>query len=462
MQATLTLNEAPDLYTPNAGGQQAFMDDYTHRYCALAGGWYAGKTWAGARKLTDLHIFNAFDDEGRPTFVSSSVIAPTYQNARDFDMPELQKAFDEAGLSWTFNADPQRFHYVLHDLGTKAYPSLIRVRTADKPERITGWTDGSIWGDEVARWKQDDADPKRDPFIQADGRLRDPKAKFLQFLLTFTHEGDSTRVYEDFEESPKPDHVLYRAGTLENPHAAEFAEVQKGQLNAELAEQYLGGKAMRQRGNALYTSFDYERNTTEDLRLDDRLPLQLDIDFNIAPGMHANVGQWFPLRDMLTTVRTIHGKGMTTRGLMAAFFAYVKSLGGWKWPHLELFGDATGDSRWAGTGETCWDIVVEELEKAGIPYEMWVPSVNPNPGDRVNTVNMALTDLRGKPHWLIHRRDCLPLITDLKRMKWDANGEIDKADRKLSHPSDAAGYRIWRLRPIRKIEPEEEQVILMR
>jgi hypothetical protein len=51
-----------------------------------------------------------------------------------------------------------------------------------------------------------------------------PGAKVRQANFTFTHEGDDTKVYKDFEESPKPDHVLYRAGTFDNPHARQFAE----------------------------------------------------------------------------------------------------------------------------------------------------------------------------------------------------------------------------------------------
>ena len=46
-------------------------------------------TWAGARKLIDLHLHNAFDANRKPTGVKSAVIAPTYQLANDFDIPEL-------------------------------------------------------------------------------------------------------------------------------------------------------------------------------------------------------------------------------------------------------------------------------------------------------------------------------------------------------------------------------------
>src|SRR2546423_11930900 len=139
---TLKVIDSLNFFDRNPGAQQLFMDDYTHRYCALAGGWFAGKTWAGARKLVDLHLHNAHDDHGRPTGVKSAVIAPTYQLANDFDIPELRRTFDEMNLRYEFIADPKRYCFVLPDLGTRKEPSEILIRTADAPERITGWTVG--------------------------------------------------------------------------------------------------------------------------------------------------------------------------------------------------------------------------------------------------------------------------------------------------------------------------------
>src|SRR5690349_20909009 len=150
-----TIEYDPEFWSPNRGAQAEFMNDYTHRYCALAGGWFAGKTWAGARKLVDLHYENARDERGRPTGVKSAVIAPTYQLANDFDIPELRRALDEMGLPYEFVADPKRYCFVLPTLSTRKEPSEILIRTADAPERITGWTVGALWGDEAARWKCD-------------------------------------------------------------------------------------------------------------------------------------------------------------------------------------------------------------------------------------------------------------------------------------------------------------------
>src|SRR5690349_1439370 len=131
----LTILDDPKLFEPNPGSQDDFQHDYTHRYCALGGGWFAGKTWVGARKLVDLHLYNAFDERDRRTGVKSAVIAPTYQLANDFDIPELRRVLDEMGLPYEFIADPKRYCFILPTLGTRQEPSEILIRTADAPER---------------------------------------------------------------------------------------------------------------------------------------------------------------------------------------------------------------------------------------------------------------------------------------------------------------------------------------
>lgn len=464
---TLELIEDETLWIPNAGGQQQFMDDYTTRYLALAGGWYSGKTYAGARKLIDLHVYNGVTESGQLTGVDSCVIAQTYQLAQTINIPEVRKALDEAGIAHRFVAENTKFWFDLPDFGTKSDPSLIYVRTADRPEVITGFTVGAIWGDEVARWKSDELNPLNDPKLQAMGRLRDPRARILQFLMTFTHEGDDTAVYRDFEESPKPNHKLYRAGTFENPHAKDYADQLVGQLTPELKAQYVDGVAAQFRGGSVYSSYTDARNKDDTLILDDRLPLHLSVDFNIAPGMHAIIGQHHTNADLLTAVYELHRQRMDVRQMIGDFFELVKKLGGWKWPELHLFGDPSGDSKWSASGDkSAWDILIEsiknysETNRVPIIYKKKVPLSHAAVGDRVNSTNCALFTLGGKVRYKIHggqtpekhshlEPGCPRLIRDYKRLKW-TDGEIDKDDRKLSHPSEADSSRVHFLMPIRK------------
>lgn len=458
---SLTLVENPDTFAPNPGGQAEFMDDWTHRYVALAGGWWAGKTWAGARKMLLGHLRNAYDDVGRPTSIASCVIAQTYQLAETINIPELRIAMNEAGIRFRFMADKTKYWFELPDLGGAKGPSLIYVRTADAPEKITGFTAGTIWGDEVARWKSDDNDPLKDPMLQAKGRLRGVNARFKQFLMTFTHEGDATRVYEDFEREPKPDHKLYRTGTFDNPDAKEYGEGMRGQLTTALAAQYLDGLAANFKGGNVYDNFDEAVNCDKSLMLDPTRPLQIALDFNNTPGSHAEIGQWFPDKQLLTTVHEVYEDRAHARRLAQLIVGWLqknlahlpaKDPGGWKFPgKIELYGDASGSNPNEANGGVAWEEVAETFRVAGLPFTMTnVPAANPHVADRVAAVNCAFRNFEGRVRYVVHPLNCPRLVKDFKILKWAGN-EIDKTDRKISHGSDADGYRVYQLLPVRKM-----------
>ncbi len=95
----------------------------------------------------------------------------------------------------------------------------------------------------------------------------------------------------------------------------------------------------------------------------------------------------------------------------------------------------------------------KKLQAANIPYRTRVTKAAPPVADRINAVNLALLDTEQKVHYKIHRR-CVLLIGDYEKLHRDKFGEVDKTDRKLSHPSDADGYRICYLRPARVKMPE--------
>lgn len=428
---------------PNPGGQAAFAADWTHRHVALEGGWGSGKTWVGARKLLTLHLHNAFDAAGRATYIRHAVVAPTYRSAMDVHVPALIEACQDAGLTCQWRH--VGCELVLPDLGTRARPSCIMVRSADMPGRIAGWEVGGAWGDEAARWKSDRANPLGDAYLQLTGRVRAPKANLLQLMLTYTNEGDGTRVYEEFHAG-RADHALYRASTAENLAVSDFFELQRRVLTEELKRQYLDGEAISLRGQRVYATFDDARHVHDGLTLRDDLPLHLAVDFNICPGMHAEIGQYDESRDLLTVVHEIHGPALDVRGLVQQLCRWIAGQGGFQWPELQVFGDASGAGRWAGTGQSCYEILAAALESMDIRPRFRVPKANPFVVDRVNAMNLAMLDLSGGVHWQCHSR-CRRLIEDLRQLRRDDLGEIDTRDRRLSHASDAEGYRVAYLRP---------------
>ena len=164
--------------------------------------------------------------------------------------------------------------------------------------------------------------------------------------------------------------------------------------------------------------------------------------------MHIEVGQFNPTSDMFTVVYEIHGYRMDLRQAIQSFGRLIQDLGGWRWPGLEVYGDATGDAKWAGTGMSCYQILRQGLQDMDIPHRLRVPRANPLQVDRINAMNIAMMDLKGDVHWRCHPR-CKLLINDLKKVKTDERGKLDKQNLALTHASDAESYRVSYLRPAR-------------
>lgn len=427
---------------PNRGGQFDFLADVEHLYVALEGGWGAGKSWAGARKLLVNHLCNASGGH-----VRSAVVAPTYLAAVDFCIPAIIDGAAEIGVGAAWRSTLKEIQFP----GTRLAP--IMVRTADRPDRITGWEVGAFWGDEAARWKEDRSDPRNDPLIQLKGRLRHPRAIRLQGVYTYTNEGDHTRIFEEFH-SATDRHALYRAGTASNPLMTEFAATLLGQLTPELARQYVGGEAISLRGAAVYSPFSDGLNVDASLEPVAGIPLTATYDFNIAPGMHVYLGQWLGEERGFVTFEEIHGPSMNAIQATKLAAAWVRAAGGIQrfGGTIEVFGDASGSARSAATGESDYQVVGQTLQSEGLPFRLRVPKANPHVRDRINAMNMALSDARGKVRWRC-RPACRRLIADLARMRYDKHGEPDKSNPDLSHASDAEGYRVHFLRPVRVERP---------
>jgi hypothetical protein len=193
-------------------------------------------------------------------------------------------------------------------------------------------------------------------------------------------------------------------------------------------------------------------NVDDALSLRSDLPLHVSMDFNVSPGMHAIVGQYDEVADQFSAVHEIHSPGMSVRGAMAELLRYLRDKGAvaskpLPWPSLEIFGDASGSSRWAGTAESCYDIVRASLASANLAFRVRHLAANPPIRERVDTFNEALCDVTGARHYRAHPQ-CRRLIEDFSRLKAGLDGLPDKSETALSHASDAEGYRVHMLRPL--------------
>lgn len=218
------------------------------------------------------------------------------------------------------------------------------------------------------------------------------------------------------------------------------------------------------KGDRAYGHYNPAEGANRDsrIKLFPGLPLQMDVDFNRRPGMHAGLGQYLPHEDLLTTRHIIHSPGMTIRQMIGnpetnggeivpgSLRDYIRKYGGWQWERLEVFGDATGRITQYSDGKSSWQWIAEELKVAKIPFKLKIPGRNPLVKDRVTAVNNALLTPDNRILFKFHP-DCHLLHNDFTAMYLEDN-ELSTEDQNTSHISAALGYRISWLIPIRRLK----------
>lgn len=199
----------------------------------------------------------------------------------------------------------------------------------------------------------------------------------------------------------------------------------------------------------IYSKFSDVRNVDPDVELRSGLPLHLSMDFNVRPGMHAEIGQHWTADDTIVAVHELHEGGMDVRKCMIAFESWWNTNNGRKrFPEIHVFGDSSGNARTLTTSESCYDLVKQKLNQMGVAYRIRVPAQAPGVRNSIDDFNEALCDVNDQVHYLIHPR-CEKLITDLKKVQPDKAGYPDKdVDPDLTHASDAERYRVTRIRRI--------------
>lgn len=205
---------------------------------------------------------------------------------------------------------------------------------------------------------------------------------------------------------------------------------------------YVHGKTGGKGRGRVYRAFDRALNVdSERTFYRKELPLRLSLDFNVDP-MTGSVHQILSDKT-LVTIDEISIKDSGTLELCEEFVR--------RWGHHEgqviVYGDAAGNARSTKTSDSDYDIVRRVLrahwqgDKGSVLLR--VPDANGAVKDRVNAVNGKLKNALGVVGWVIHPK-CRNLIRDLELVKWrEGTGDIDKkADPKLTHMSDNAGYLV--------------------
>lgn len=209
----------------------------------------------------------------------------------------------------------------------------------------------------------------------------------------------------------------------------------------------------------MYPNFDESKHVKERANLVPGYPIDISTDFNIDPGMHFLIGQYYEKRNFMVDCAEFHEPRLTIPKGCKLIYDALKRHGALAWvKEVRLFGDASGHHESPQSGSSDYDIMIQCLTRLlppEIQITLCVPRKAPSIRDSVNAVNETLQDVDGRIHYALGTA-CPILIRDFKYMKFTAEGTVDKRDKHMSHAVDAARYRIAYLRPIRGFTPKSE------
>lgn len=232
------------------------------------------------------------------------------------------------------------------------------------------------------------------------------------------------------------------------PGAIERA---KRLLSAEdYREQYKA--SWEQAGGAIFYSFTDERNVSSSVKYNPSLPLIIGSDFNVNPMA------WVLCQihgDRLLVIDEIFIRNTNTEKTLDHLNNWTQKHG--KPASYIFIGDASGRAR--KTSATLTDYLLIRNDTRFEPKRVLYPKANPAVQDRFTCCNAMLSNAAKEVRLLIHPQ-CTYLINDLRNRAYKEGTREPDDFGDISHSSDALGYVVWRMFPIRIVRKQEGSVFI--
>lgn len=345
-------------------------------------------------------------------------IGPTNQMAKELIWEPLCARLDELG--WKYH--PRTSKSVIHLSRNRK----IYVIGAEKIRRIRGHKVYRAYLDELAYFTTN----LKEVWKAVRPALADLRGKAI---LATTPNGKATQAYDFYIDILKlKDWKFHHWTSLDNPY------IDPAEIEAAKAEMDI--KAFNQEWNATWESFEglayYNFEETLHIKpcaeFDFSLPIGMAFDFNVNPTSlllvqdHGGTHRWkkeYSIKNSSTIA--------TLRNFCEDFKEKKTQM------RLEVYGDASGNSRKSQTGRSDYHYIREMLQAEGFNFQMKVLGANPAIIDRVAWANAALKNVYGQARVEIDP-SCSDLIRDLSSQELEGRFPSDKNN--LGHKADAFGY----------------------
>jgi len=404
--------------------QQAQLWRDPARFIAVRAGRGSGKTELARRRIVRmLPIEKPWSD---PIYFYA---LPTFAQARRVAWRPIKKLIPPEWIKGNPSESELRIDTV--------FGATLYVIGMDKPQRYEGvqWDGGII----------DESSDQR------------PDAFKLSFLPALAHRngwgwrigvpkrvGIGARAFRQaFEEWSNNDDPMTNAYTWASDTvlgADEIAWARNHLVERDFNEQYAG--IDEDFGGLIFYAFT-KYNTVQDIDYDPTAPLLIGSDFNVNPMC------WVIAQregDTLYVIDELHLRNTNTRRTLdELFLRYPAHMGGW-----EFYGDAAGKARHTSADRS--DYIQIKNDTRFNNSKVFYPSSNPRLQARFAACNRLFCSAGGVRRCFIHQR-CRRLIADLEQRvyKDGTNEPHDYGD--IGHITDALGYIIHRLWPVRLDAP---------
>jgi hypothetical protein len=224
-------------------------------------------------------------------------------------------------------------------------------------------------------------------------------------------------------------------------------------------QQEFGAEFVSAGRHRVYYAFDRALHL-HPIAFDPMHPLVWSLDFNVNPMCMLFIQR---IGDNVQVFDEIVLPNANTEAACQAFLERVeplyKRVPGFQRPMtIQVYGDASGHQKRTSAAATDWTIIRQFFSgwKGTYQESFHVLSANPPVRDRINCVNSRLRNSVEKPRLFIDPR-CRELVKDLEQVVWatDSTGavlsELDKSDRARTHASDALGYYISQVFPLKPL-----------
>lgn len=394
------------------------------RFKAVAAGRRSGKTELARRKVVwYLQFRKEWDD---PLYFYA---LPTRDQAKRVAWPKLKalvpKAWDplisESELSIT-----TKFGSKLYCLGL------------DKPERAegVGWDGGVV--DESCDHKPGVFDLTLRPALS-------DRTGWCDRIGVPKRAGAAAHEFKLFWErglpgdNKDPDIESYAWPSSDILPATEIEAAKRQLADKDYNEQYQA--SWESVGGAVFYAFDDVKNVTDTLVYSKDLPLLVGCDFNVDPMAWVIAQARGPLLHVFDELFIRNTNTEETLKELARRYGEHKA-------GVRFFGDATGKAR--KTAASMSDYVQIRNFKGISDALVMFPEANPPRHDRFASCNAMFKNAAEERRCLIHPR-CRNLIRDLVTRAYTAGtSEPDDHD-DISHASDALGYLIHWLFPLKLV-----------